>query len=82
MKGMKEETCECGKEIKMKKCHCHHGHHQGCGESGAIYGLGVIGALFYFLHGVVGFGPILMGIGKAIFWPAFVVFKVLGVLGI
>ena len=69
--------CECGKEIVIKKCH-HHGH----GESGALYGIGMVGALFYFLRGVVGFWPIMIGIGKAIFWPAFVVFRILGMLKI
>jgi hypothetical protein len=77
---MKEEKeCVCDTKTVINKC-CHH--HGGSSQQCAIYGLGVIGSLFYFLHGVVGFGPILMGIGKAIFWPAFVVFKVLGLLQI
>jgi hypothetical protein len=77
---MKEEMrCDCGKEIVINKCHHHHGHGN---ESSALYGLGVVGALFYFLQGVVGFWPVMMGIGKAIFWPAFVVFKILGILKI
>lgn len=59
------------------------GHHHGCrghkcGGRGALYGLGVIGALFYFLNGVTAFGAIILGIVKAFFWPAFVVFKALG----
>ena len=69
------------KEKIAEVYHCHHGHHGG-GESGAIYGLGMIGALFYFLQNAVGFWAIMLGIGKAIFWPALIVFKVLGMLGI
>jgi len=51
--------------------------HKCGGDTGMIYCLGVIGALFYFLAGVSGIGPILMGIIKALVWPAFLVFKVL-----
>lgn len=57
------------------KCKCH-----GVGAADSLYGLGVVGALVYFLTGVVGFGPIVVGIAKAIFWPAFIVFKVLELL--
>ena len=69
----------CQDKMMVNKCHCHH---HGGTQSGAIYGLGMIGALFYFLHNAVTFGAIMMGIGKAIFWPALVVFRILGMLGI
>jgi hypothetical protein len=54
-------------------------HHHNCGSGGsnAIYGLGVIGALFYFLKGASSFGAIMIGIGKSIFWPAILMFKLL-----
>ncbi len=65
---MKDEHCSG---------HCHH-----VGGSDGIYGVGVIGALVYFLHGVVGFVPVIVGIVKAFFWPAFIVFKVLTLLNI
>jgi len=60
----------------MNKCH------QGssCGSSGALYGMGVIGALFYFLKGTNTFALVIIGIGKAIFWPAILLFKVLTLL--
>jgi hypothetical protein len=45
--------------------------------SGAIYGMGVIGALVYFLQNATTFLMVLMGIVKAIFWPAVLVFKIL-----
>jgi hypothetical protein len=53
------------------------GKHDHCGGSNAIYGLGVIGALFYFLQGAASFTAVIMGIGKAIFWPALLMFKLL-----
>lgn len=73
MKIKEKETEKCD----SSNCHCHRG-----GAQEAIYGLGMIGALFYFLKGVTGFGAIILGIGKAVFWPALVVFKILGMLGI
>jgi len=67
-------TKECCKENYMfKKHHCHK--HGGC--SNAIYGLGVVGALFYFLKGATTFGAVMMGIGKSVFWPAILMFKLL-----
>lgn len=74
----KEEKTPNTKE--MKPCFHHHSKHGGSGE--ALYGLGVVGALFYFLSGVSTFGAVVTGIVKAIFWPAFVVFKVLTALGV
>lgn len=58
--------------------HMFHKHH-GCSKGGsdAIYGLGVVGALFYFLKGATTFGAVMMGIGKAVFWPAILMFKLL-----
>jgi len=56
--------------------------YRGGGDSCAIYGLGVVGALFYFLQGAVGLVAVLMGIGKAIFWPAILMFKLLTYLQI
>jgi len=48
-----------------------------CGGSGAIYGLGVVGALFYFLQDANTFVLVITGIGKAFFWPAILMFKLL-----
>ena len=63
----------CCKE-KMT-CKHHHSHNQG--GSNAIYCLGVIGALFYFLQHVATFEAVMIGIGKAFFWPAILMFKLL-----
>lgn len=73
-KENKSENC-CQEKIfsRGKDHHCHNH----CGQSGAIYGLGVVGALFYFLQNATTFGLVLMGIGKAFFWPAILMFKLL-----
>jgi hypothetical protein len=65
------------KTVKEKVCG--HGSCAHCG--GAVYGLGLIGALFYYLSTATGFGPVVMGIIKAILWPAFLVFNVLKFIG-
>lgn len=50
------------------------------GTSGAIYGLGFIGAVVYFIQHSATFGAGVIGVLKAIVWPAIVVYKVLAVL--
>ena len=49
-------------------------------NSEALYGLGVVGSMFYFVQHAAGFWPVIEGIIKAFFWPAFVVFKVMEML--
>lgn len=76
---MKKEnlSADCRDDKCSSKCHHH------CnGSSGAIYGLGVIGALFYFLQNTGTFVSVIVGIGKAIFWPAILMFKLLTYLQI
>lgn len=68
-----EESGACCQEKMI--CKCHHGHSNG--NSCAIYGLGVVGALFYFLQHATTFGIVMIGIGKSIFWPAILMFKLL-----
>lgn len=76
---MKKEDSspECCNDYAFPKgCRAHYGcRGQGC--SGAIYGLGVVGALFYFLQGAGTFTLVMTGIGKAFFWPAILMFKLL-----
>ena len=50
----------------------------GCGA--AIYGLGFIGALVYFLQQASSFTEGLLGIIKSLFWPAFMVYVLFGFL--
>ncbi len=47
------------------------------GASGAVYGMGVIGAWVYFLGHATTFWIGVLGIVKGIFWPAFLVYEML-----
>ncbi len=51
------------------------------GSSGAIYGLGFIGAVIYFISHASGFWMGALGILKAMVWPAFLVYEALKALG-
>jgi hypothetical protein len=52
---------------------------RGCG--GAIYGLGFLGALVYYVTTAPTFGYVLIGIVKALLWPGFIVYAALKFLG-
>ncbi|HMS22552.1 MAG TPA: hypothetical protein PKA38_02190 [Candidatus Levybacteria bacterium] len=43
----------------------------------AVYGLGLLGALVYYIINATSFWMGLLGVVKAIFWPAFLVFELL-----
>lgn len=47
------------------------------GGGNAVYGLGLIGALVYYIQQADGFWPVIVGILKALVWPAFVVYDLL-----
>jgi hypothetical protein len=49
-------------------------------SSSAIYGLGVIGALLYFIQHAGSFLDGVVGIIYAFFWPGVIVYKVLELL--
>ena len=49
--------------------------------SGAIYGLGILGAWFYFWQQADGFWAHLYAIFEGIFWPAYMVFQAFQALG-
>jgi len=51
-------------------------------SSGAVYGLGLIGALVYFLQQATTFWEGLLGILKALVWPALLIYRVLGLLNL
>jgi hypothetical protein len=53
-----------------------------CNSSGAVYGLGIIGSLFYYFSHVQSFTEGLIGFGKSLVWPAILVFKALELLKI
>jgi hypothetical protein len=48
------------------------------GASGGIYGLGFIGAVIYFISHATGFWVGVLGFLKAIVWPAFLIYGLLG----
>ncbi len=69
MKNMKKEHgCGIG-------CRCN----SGCG--GAVYGLGFIGAVVYYISTATSFWMGVLGFLKAIVWPAFAVYGLLKSLG-
>ena len=49
--------------------------------SGAVYGLGLIGAAVYFISHAIGFWMGILGFLKAIVWPAFLVYEAFKHLG-
>jgi hypothetical protein len=52
------------------------------GGGGAVYGLGLIGSLIYFIQHATGFWMGALGILKAIIWPVLLVYKLLGMVGL
>lgn len=46
-------------------------------QSSAIYGLGLIGAMIYFIQHAATFGMGVFGVLKAFVWPALVVYELL-----
>lgn len=67
------KTCDCGCGSVSGRSKC------GCG--GAVYGLGFIGALVYYLSTATGFWMGVLGVLKALVWPAFLVFDLFKFLG-
>jgi hypothetical protein len=72
MKGKKND---CMEETKFKK------HFDRSGDGKAIYGLGFIGALVYYVSTAPNFWAAVIGIVKAILWPAFLVYGLLQWMG-
>jgi len=48
-----------------------------CGASGGVYGMAFIGAAVYFIQHATTFWMGVLGILKAIIWPAILVYKLL-----
>jgi hypothetical protein len=55
------------------------GMHSGGGN--AVYGLGFIGALIYYIQNATNFMDGVIGFLKALVWPAFLIHKVFTILG-
>lgn len=47
------------------------------GPTGAVYGLGLVGAAIYYISTAAGFWMGVVGFLKALVWPAFLVYEVL-----
>jgi hypothetical protein len=58
---------------------CKTSNHSHCG--GALYGFGFIGALVYYIMNATGFWMGVLGVLKALVWPAFLVFELLKLVG-
>ncbi len=54
---------------------------QKCHPGSAVYGLGFIGAAIYYISTATGFWHGVLGVLKALVWPAFLVFELLKFLG-
>jgi hypothetical protein len=78
MKKNKIKKClfEYGKKSDMKNKNCNS---HGC--NGGIYCLAVIGSLVYYIQNADSFWMGVLGVLKAIVWPAILVYKLLGFLG-
>lgn len=66
---MAKEKAEC--------CETNHNKRTGGAASGGIYGLAFIGALIYFIQNADTFWMGVLGVLKAIVWPAILVYKML-----
>ncbi len=55
---------------EMKNCKC--------GPFGGLYFLGFIGAVVYYIQQATGFWQGVLGVLKALVWPAFLVHKLFG----
>ena len=79
---MKNVQCDenCCVKGKLPFC-CKSVTHPGGGGGSAVYGIGLIGALIYFLQHAANFGDGVLGVLKAFAWPALLVYKALTALG-
>ena len=63
-----------------KKTWKNRGNRNAAGGGNAVYGLGLIGALVYYIQHADGFWQIVLAILKALVWPAFLVYDALKVI--
>ena len=69
-KDSKKCDCDCGCDCKCRKWN-------GASCGGGAYGLGFLGALVYYFQHAASFQAGLLGLLKAIVWPAIFVYKAL-----
>lgn len=58
-------------------CKNKNNNHQATASGGAVYGLGILGAAFYFISQATSFWIGVLGFLKAIVWPAILVYEAL-----
>jgi len=64
-----------GKKMDWKSsCNSHH-------TCSGVYGVGFVGALVYYISTASGFWMGVLGVLKALVWPAFLVFELMKYLG-
>ena len=68
-----KNTMQCNHMCKHK-CKSHHG------TCGGVYGLAFLGALVYYIQGATSFWAGVVGVAKALFWPAVLIHKLFGLL--
>ena len=66
------------KIINKKEVNCRASN---CGSGSAIYGLGIIGAVVYYISHATSFWMGVLGFFKALVWPAFLIYELLKYLG-
>lgn len=75
-RGVKKlEDVDCGEKKGWKK-------HSGSGAAGTIWFLGFVGAAVFFIQQAASFGAGVVGLLKALVWPAFIVHALLEFLNI
>jgi hypothetical protein len=68
--NMSDENCNPPKKYTNRAC----------GMSGGVYGLAFIGAAIYFIQHSTTFWEGVLGVLKALVWPALLIYKVLELL--
>jgi hypothetical protein len=75
-RGVKKlENLDCCEKRGIKK-------HAGSGAAGTIWFLGFVGAAVYFIQQAASFGSGVIGLLKALVWPAFLIYHFLDFLKI
>lgn len=72
MAKTKDKKCECDHSCGKRNNYSQHG-------GSGMYGLGMIGAAVFYLQHANTFQEVVVAIFKAIFWPAFFVYRLLEV---
>ena len=74
MTNKKVEECGC------ENCHCQSNNSYTHSGGGAVYGIGILGAAFYFFSSAVGVSGFFLALFKSLAWPAILVYQALSLL--